>query len=313
MSTRLTLIATMLLTSLLGACSKAPEISTPEPAASAETSEDGTVDDSSHGGEAVTIHARIQYVTETSAPQLASNHKLAAAFYLATDAVRYHENGTVSYTMQDGTRIQGALDAQGSAHIVSDDAVADESYQMKGEWPEVIQPNTGMFRIKSVEPSHLGEGMEVTIEMEVPVKGIKKSLMQNKDLKIENSETKFSTPLECSPVNETEDLCKILFTMDVAPTEARDAQGEQLLPSAIELYKNQGKIGADNSLIMYTSMVPVFGAKTTMHGEHFVTELDEHYQVQMDGSTLGQQLKIVAWSTPRGEFNEPAQAKAMTE
>ncbi len=180
MSTRLTLIATMLLTSLLGACSKAPEISTPEPAASAETSEDGTVDDSSHGGEAVTIHARIQDVTETAAPQLASNHKLAAAFYLATDAVRYHENGTVSYTMQDGTRIQGALDAQGSAHIVSDDAVADESYQMKGEWPEVIQPNTGMFRIKSVEPSHLGEGMEVTIEIEVPVEGIEKSLVQYK-------------------------------------------------------------------------------------------------------------------------------------
>lgn len=313
MSSRLTLTAAMLLTSLLGACSKAPETSAPEPTASTESSEDGAVDDSTQGGEALTIHARIQYVTETSAPQIASNHKLQAAFYLETPAVRYHENGTVSYTMLDGTRIQGALNAEGSAHIVSDDAVADESYQMKGEWPEVIQPNSGMFRIKSVEPSHLGEGMEVTIEMEIPVQGVKKSLMQNKDLKIENSETKFSTPLECSPVNETEDLCKILFTMDVVPTEARDAEGEQLLPSAIELYKNQGKIGPDNSLIMYTSMVPVFGAKTSMNGEHFVTELAEQYQVQMDGSTLAQQLKIVAWSSPRGELNEPAAAKAMTE
>lgn len=313
MSTRLTFIAALLMAGLLSACSKAPEETTAEPTMHGASSEDGTVDDSAQGGQPVTIHARIQYISESSAPQLATQHKLESAFYIATDAIRYDDQGTVSYAMQDGSRVQGTLNASGNAHIVSDDAVADEAYQMKGDWPELIQPNRGLFRIKNVEPSHVGEGMEVTIEMEVPVQGSKKSLIQNKELKLENSEIKFSNPVECSPVNETEDLCKILFTMDVVPTEARDAAGEQLLASAQELYKHQGKIGADNSLIVYSSLVPVYGAKTTMQGEHFISELDDSYQVQMDGSTLAQHLKIVAWSTARGDLNEPVQAKAMTE
>ena len=309
---RFTLTATLL--TLVAACSKAPEtVDVPQPTVPTETREDVSVDDNNQGGTPVTIHARIQYSADTTAPELSYSRKLETAFYLETDAIRYDEGGTVSYTMADGSRVQGSLKAQGNAHIVSDDSSMNELYQMQGDWPELITPTQGMFRIKQVAPSHIGQGMEVTLELEVPVKGSKKAVLQSKDASVENNETQFSTPAECRKVNDNEDLCNITFTIDAVPTEAQDAIGEQLLSNAKELYSRQGKIAPDNSMIIYGSLVPVYGATTSQQGEHFVTELDQSYQVNNNGTQMAQHLKVVAWSTARGDLNEPAAAKAMTE
>lgn len=306
-------VTAMLLT-LLTACSKAPDaVDTAQPSVPTESSEDVSVDDNSQGGTPVTIHARIQYSTDTSASELSYSRQLDTAFYIATDAIRYDEGGTVSYTMADGSRVQGMLKAQGNAHIVSSDGSMDEVYQMHGDWPDLITPTQGMFRIKQVSPSHIGQGMEITLELEVPVKGSKKTVLQSKDAKSENSETQFATPVECSKVNDSEDLCNITFTIDAVPTEAQDAIGEQLLSNAKELYSRQGKIAPDQSMIIYSSLVPVYGATTTQQGEHFVTELDQSYQVTNNGTQMAQHLKVVAWSTARGDLNEPAAAKAMTD
>lgn len=313
MLTRTSVFTSALLALALSACSKAPDSPEPSPAPESATSEDVSVDDSNQGGSAVTIHARLQYSSQTSTPKLSSNYKLDSAFYLATDALRYDDGGTISYTMQDSNKVQGQLNAQGSAHIVSDDMVADETYQMQGGWPEVTSVDLPQLRIKSVEPSHIGEGMSVTVELAVPVKGIKKSLLQNKDSKIENTEIKFSAPLECTAENTHDDICRLLFTIDAVPSEARDAIGEQLLATAKDLYARQGKIGSDDSLVLFSSLVPVYGATTSQTGEHFVTQLDQHYEVTQKETQLAQHLKVVVWSTPRGELNEPEAAKRMTE
>ncbi len=311
MMSRFSTTATLL--ALLVACSKAPDaVDTAQPSVATESSEDVSVDDNSQGGTPVTIHARIQYSTDTSASELSYSRQLDTAFYIETDAIRYDEGGTVSYTMADGSRVQGTLKAQGNAHIVSSDGSMDEVYQMHGDWPELITPTQGMFRIKQVSPSHIGQGMEITLELEVPVKGSKKTVLQSKDATSENSETQFATPVECSKVNENEDLCNITFTIDAVPTEAQDAIGEQLFSNAKELYSRQGKIAPDQSMIIYSSLVPVYGATTTQQGEHFVTELDQSYQVTNNGTQMAQHLKVVAWSTARGDLNEPAAAKAMT-
>lgn len=258
-------------------------------------------------GEPITLHARLDFMDSSASTSINANHKLNASIYIETDVIREGSGASATYRLDsDDSRVQGSLVAKGSLALNSDDVSSSETYNMHNEWSSLTNKPEGKFSIKLPEPSLLGDGLSVAVEIEAPVSGTKKATISSKGQTME-TEVTHSRPMFCTPQVEdkNKDVCTLKFTIDAVPTKATDPAYESILESAKNVYAYQGKKNPEGGLIMYSGMVPVYGAITQYQNGHFATALDQQYTANIDGTDIGQHIHLVVWSTKRGDKWQP--------
>ena len=296
-------IASVCLLSLLlvVGCSKSPQDE------DQQVESESPADTPVSSGEPITLHARLDFMDSSISASVNANRKLNASIYIETDATREGSGASATYTLDSDARIQGALTATGTLALKSDEVSSNETYNMRNEWNTLTDKPDGMFSIKDPEASRIGEGLSVAVEIEAPVSGIKKTVMTTDSQTVDSKEVTLSRPMFCSsqPVDKDKDICKLKFTIDAIPTKVQTPELETMLESAKTLYTYQGKKNPEGGLVMYSSLVPVYGATTQYHDGHFVTALDQEYTANIDGTDIGQHIYLVVWSTKRGDNWQP--------
>lgn len=301
------LLCTVGLSTLLFGCTPAPEAEQPNQ----DTPE--VIDDQSANptsefaavGEPITVHARFNYSEKMSSPSIGAEKNLVANLHLASDIRRSGSGPTAQYHLdQEVERVKGSVTANGSLNLNSAEVSTQETYQMQGEWPQLTIPTAGRFSIKLPEPSDIGDGPRIEFEIKAPVAGIKTAVIKSADQQI-NSEVTHSRPFACTNGDAGGDICDLSFTIEPIPTTAKTDAGAILLENAKQAYNLQGKKAADGGLLMYSSLLPVYGSTTHYENGHFVTRLSTSYTETLDGSVITQQLDLVVWSTERGSNWQP--------
>lgn len=286
---------------LLAGCGQSnKEDQQPETETAAESS-------SNSSGEPITLHARLDFMDSLTSPTINANRHLKASIYMETDVLREGSGEGASYSLDsEDSRVQGALLAAGTFTLKSDEVSTNETYNMHNEWSALTKNPEGKFIIKLPEESLLGDGLSVSVEIEVPVSGTKKATISSNAQTIDSDVT-HSRPMFCESQAEdkNKDVCKLSFTIDAVPTKAKNNLPESIFENAKTLYTYQGKKNPEGGLIMYSGMVPIYGATTRYHNGHFVTELNQQYKTNLDGSDIGQHIHLVVWSTKRGDKWQP--------
>lgn len=259
-------------------------------------------------GELVTLHARLDFIDNQATPSISASRQLKASFYVTTE-VRRDGTGEAASFFQDSEnyRVQGAIAASGNFSLKDNDISTSESYDMSNQWSGLTENPDGKFLIKLPEPSMIGEGFTVGVEIDVPVSGTKKATITGNGQTFE-SELSHARTMFCYSQTEEQEACKLEFKIDAVPTKAQDSAYEHLLKSAKDAYTYQGKQGPDGGLIIYSSLLPIYGATTRYSNGHFVTSLSQQYSVNLDGSELSQQIRMVVWSTKPGDNWQPEEA-----
>lgn len=284
---------------------------TPEPAEpSAQTASEAAALESEQGaempsGEPITLHARVVYKDSFLSPSIGAEKSLTTNLHLTSEVLRTGSGPDATYALdKEIERVQGSVVANGQVNFSSDDISTQETYQMQGEWPQMTIPTAGQFSIQLPEPSDIGDGLRIELIIKAPVTGVKTAKIISKGQQID-TEVTHSRAAWCNDNGAGGDLCEISFTIDAIPTTAKTAAGEVMLENAKQVYNLQGKKDATGGLLMYSSMVPVYGATTTYENGHFVTRLNTSYTETLDGGSISQQLEIVVWSTERGSNWQP--------
>lgn len=293
----------------LTACSPAPEpVSVPADTAA----ESAVVTDSPAIAEEnqVILHARLYVKDQTTTDAIGSSNQIQAAFYLQTP-VRVEGTGlTARFTdIYDQDLVQGQLQASGSTNFKSDPALT-ERYQMQAVWPEPAPVTKGRFRIWAPESSSIGEGYSVKVELEVPVSGDKKAQISSNGTQLD-TEITHARPILCG-TEDGQEVCKLSYTVDAVPTVAQDEAGKILLENAKTLYASQGKINSDGGLIMFGSLVPVYGAVTSLEDGHLVIRSSQKYSLKFKEADMAQQLELVVWTNAPGDSWQPANLPPLT-
>ena len=261
----------------------------------------------SSSGEPITLHARLDFVDTFVSPSINSSRKLNASIYIETDVTREGSGATATYSLDtEESRVQGAVLASGTLALNDNDVSSSENYNVHNEWNALTNAPEGKFSIKLPQASFVGEGLNVGVEIEVPVSGTKEASIssngQTIDGEITHSRSMFCTS---QSTDKDKDICRLTFTIDAVPTKAQDPAYESLLESAKTVYASQGKKNSEGGLIMYSGILPVYGATTRYHNGHFVTALNQQYKVNMDGADISQHIHLVVWSTKRGDKWQP--------
>jgi len=295
------------LTALLLGCSPAPET---EPAIkdTAEVAEDTTTNAVANletVGEPITVHARFNYLEKMTNASIGSEKSLVAKLQLESDIRRSGSGPDAQYHLdQDVERVQGSVVSNGKLNLSADDISTQETYQMQGNWPKMAVPTAGRFSIKLPEKSDIGDGPRIEFEIKAPIAGIKKAVIKSATQQMD-AEVTHSRPFMCTNGEADSDICDISFIIETVPTEAKTAAGGIILENAQQAYNLQGKKAADGGLLMYSSMLPVYGSTTTYENGHFVTRLSTSYTETLDCGVITQQLDVVVWSTERGSDWQP--------
>lgn len=262
-------------------------------------------DEAMTSGEPVTLHARFEFMDASASTAIDSHRQLKASFYMQTDVIRDGSGADASFSLDtEDTRVQGALFASGSLSMKENDISSSETYNMQNVLGAMTTNPEGKFVIQLPEASMVGEGLSVGVELEVPVSGVKKAIISSQGQTIESQVT-HARSMFCATRTEDSDLCTLKFTIDAVPTKAQDPAYERLFESARAAYPYQGKQSPDGGLIMYSGLLPVYGAFTRYHNGHFVTELNQHYKINLDGTDISQHIHLVVWSTNRGDSWQP--------
>ncbi len=286
---------------LLVSCGKAPKENQPQ------ASEMPAQESVSSAGEPITLHARLDFVDGLTSSAIHAQRQLNASIYLETDVLRQGSGASATYSLDtDVTRVQGAVRASGTLALNDGDVSSSETYNMQNEWNSLTSKPEGKFIINLPEESFIGEGLSVGVDIEAPVSGTKKATISSKGQTID-SDISHSRSMFCAPQadKKDQDICTLKFTIDAAPTKAKEAIYENLLENAKTVYANQGKKNPEGGVLMYSGMVPVYGANTQYHSGHFVTELNQQYAVNVDGADISQHIHLVVWSTKRGDKWQP--------
>lgn len=256
-------------------------------------------------GEPITLHARLDFMDASVTPSINSSRKLKASIYLATDVMREGSGESAIYSLDtEETRVQGAVVASGQMALNADEISTNETYNMQAQWSSITNNPEGKYSIDLPDISKIGDGLQVGIEVEVPVTGTKKSTIRSNDQMVED-DVNHARSMFCSAQSPEKDVCTLTFTIDALPTKAREPVYEGLLEGAKATYAYQGKQDANGGLIMYSGLVPVYGATTQYHDGHFVAQLNEQYSVTLDGLDISQHIHLVVWSTKRGDSWQP--------
>lgn len=256
-------------------------------------------------GEPITLHARLDFMDALVSPSINASRKLNASIYLATDVVREGSGDSALYSLDsEETRVQGAVVASGQMDFNQDEVSTNETYNMQAGWSSITNNPDGKYRINLPDVSYVGDGLRVGIEVEVPMTGTKKATISSNGQTLEGDVT-HARSMFCSTQSPEKDICTLTFTIDALPTKAKEPVYESLLEGAKAAYAYQGKQDANGGLIMYSGMVPVYGATTQYQNGHFVTQLNEKYSVNLDGSDISQHIQLTVWSTKRGDSWQP--------
>lgn len=256
-------------------------------------------------GEPITLHARFDFFDKSGSSSINSNRQLKASIYIETDVRREGSGAGATYSLDtEESRVQGSLLASGSLALKSNEVSSSETYNMRNEWSSLTSNPEGKFLIDLPERSRIGEGLSVGVDIEAPVSGTKKASISSNGQTID-SEITHSRPMFCAPQSAEKDVCKLKFTIDATPTKAQEPAYETLLESAKAAYTYQGKKSPEGGLIMYSGMIPVYGATTRYNNGHFVTELNQEYTANIDEGEISQHIHLVVWSTKRGDKWQP--------
>jgi hypothetical protein len=251
---------------------------------------------------------------QTSNPAIGSANQIQAAFHLQTP-VRVEGTGLDARFSDifEQDQVQGQLLASGDTEFKTDPALT-EHYLMQAAWPEPVAVTQGRFRVWAPEPSNIGAGYSVKVELEVPVSGDKKAQISSNGTVLDTEVTQ-ARPLVCGTDNESgnaQEMCKLSYTVDAVPTEAKDEAGKLMLDSAKTLYASQGKINSDGGLIMYGSLVPVYGAVSSLEDGHLVIRSSQQYSLKFKEGNMAQQLELVVWTSTPGDSWQPASLPPLT-
>lgn len=297
---------------VLTACSPAPEVATTpanDTASQADADPDALPQDKQ-----LVLHARLYIKDQTSNPAIGSANQIQAAFHLQTP-VRVEGTGLDARFSDifEQDQVQGQLLASGDTEFKTDPALT-EHYLMQAAWPEPVAVTQGRFRVWAPEPSNIGAGYSVKVELEVPVSGDKKAQISSNGTVLDTEVTQ-ARPLVCGTDNESgnaQEMCKLSYTVDAVPTEAKDEAGKLMLDSAKTLYASQGKINSDGGLIMYGSLVPVYGAVSSLEDGHLVIRSSQQYSLKFKEGNMAQQLELVVWTSAPGDSWQPASLPPLT-
>ncbi|MFN6262233.1 MAG: hypothetical protein ACK4XG_05415 [Chromatiaceae bacterium] len=297
---------------VLTACSPAPEVATTpanDTASQADADPDALPQDKQ-----LVLHARLYIKDQTSNPAIGSANQIQAAFHLQTP-VRVEGTGldTRFSDIFEQDQVQGQLLASGDTEFKTEPALT-EHYLMQAAWPEPVAVTQGRFRVWAPEPSIIGTGYSVKVELEVPVSGDKKAQISSNGTVLDTEVTQ-ARPLVCGTDNESgnaQEMCKLSYTVDAVPTEAKDEAGKLMLDSAKTLYASQGKINSDGGLIMYGSLVPVYGAVSSLEDGHLVIRSSQQYSLKFKEGNMAQQLELVVWTSAPGDSWQPANLPPLT-
>ncbi len=297
---------------VLTACSPAPEVATTpanDTASQADADPDALPQDKQ-----LVLHARLYIKDQTSNPAIGSANQIQAAFHLQTP-VRVEGTGLDARFSDifEQDQVQGQLLASGDTEFKTDPALT-EHYLMQAAWPEPVAVTQGRFRVWAPEPSNIGAGYSVKVELEVPVSGDKKAQISSNGTVLDTEVTQ-ARPLVCGTDNESgnaQEMCKLSYTVDAVPTEAKDEAGKLMLDSAKTLYASQGKINSDGGLIMYGSLVPVYGAVSSLEDGHLVIRSSQQYSLKFKEGNMAQQLELVVWTSAPGDSWQPANLPPLT-
>jgi hypothetical protein len=297
---------------VLTACSPAPEVATTpanDTASQADADPDALPQDKQ-----LVLHARLYIKDQTSNPAIGSANQIQAAFHLQTP-VRVEGTGLDARFSDifEQDQVQGQLLASGDTEFKTDPALT-EHYLMQAAWPEPVAVTQGRFRVWAPEPSNIGAGYSVKVELEVPVSGDKKAQISSNGTVLDTEVTQ-ARPLVCGTDNESgnaQEMCKLSYTVDAVPTEAKDEAGKLMLDSAKTLYASQGKINSDGGLIMYGSLVPVYGAVSSLEDGHLVIRSSQQYSLKFKEGNMAQQLELVVWTSTPGDSWQPASLPPLT-
>ena len=297
---------------VLTACSPAAEVATTpanDTASQADADPDALPQDKQ-----LVLHARLYIKDQTSNPAIGSANQIQAAFHLQTP-VRVEGTGLDARFSDifEQDQVQGQLLASGDTEFKTDPALT-EHYLMQAAWPEPVAVTQGRFRVWAPEPSIIGTGYSVKVELEVPVSGDKKAQISSNGTVLDTEVTQ-ARPLVCGTDNESgnaQEMCKLSYTVDAVPTEAKDEAGKLMLDSAKTLYASQGKINSDGGLIMYGSLVPVYGAVSSLEDGHLVIRSSQQYSLKFKEGNMAQQLELVVWTSTPGDSWQPASLPPLT-
>lgn len=297
---------------VLTACSPAPEVATTP--VNDTASQAVTDPDALPQGKQLVLHARLYIKDQTSNPAIGSANQIQAAFHLQTP-VRVEGTGldTRFSDIFEQDQVQGQLLASGDTEFKTEPALT-EHYLMQAAWPEPVAVTQGRFRVWAPEPSNIGAGYSVKVELEVPVSGDKKAQISSNGTVLDTEVTN-ARPLVCGTDNESgnaQEMCKLSYTVDAVPTEAKDEAGKLMLDSAKTLYASQGKINSDGGLIMYGSLVPVYGAVSSLEDGHLVIRSSQQYSLKFKEGNMAQQLELVVWTSAPGDSWQPASLPPLT-
>lgn len=303
---------------LLSGCGKAPEQSSAEHispeeavAVSEESASSGADEVADNQGVPVLVHLRLAFTDEISTASTQTNRQLRTTLYLQQQAQQYGTGQEVSFSIQESpVKVMGSLQAQGSVKFKQDDISQDESYQMAQFWPVLTENPAGRWRIADPEPSHIGEGMQFTLEISTPVSGTKHAKISSNGQTID-TEVQQAKPFSCGTDNE-QDQCSLEFSFDATPTVAKSEFGTALLESAKTLHQYQGKKGPDGGLVMFGSLAPIYGAVTSYEGNRLVMRFSQQFTENLDSSVIKQQLQMVMWTSAPEDSWQPEDLPPLT-
>ena len=252
-------------------------------------------------GDPIMLHARIEY----SGSHTVDNVGQSGATYsvqILEPALRSGKGRTAAYSVDNTaqTQMQGFVHGIGHANITSRDGPIEEHYDKSGAWPAVGTTKSGFFSITLPEPSDIGDGLQMTVEVHLPVVG--DAWIQSGGQKY--PDVTFARPLQCTERDDHLDdqgpACFVKFSIDPTPSGPKTDAGKIVYDKIVEALKQP-----DGEALM-EMLGQLYGAETTYDGDgNFTTRVAKSYLVDKDGSKFEGTVDITIWSSKRGSNAPP--------
>lgn len=246
--------------------------------------------------EPIMLHARLEYSGGHTVRDVGQSGT-TLTMLIVEPTLRVGRGPTAVFSVDNSrqTQIQGFVHGSGRAFITSRDGSIEEHYDKAGSWPALRTSNSGSYSITMPEPSDIGDGQTITVEVHMPVVG---------DVWTQNGGQKypdvtFARPLECTERDEHLDdkgpACFIKFSIDPTPSGPKSDAGKIVYDKMVEALKQP------NGEALLAMLGQVFGAETTYDGGgDFVTHVSKTYVVDKDDSKFESSVDITIWSSRRG-------------
>ena len=249
----------------------------------------------------IMLHARIEYSGRHSVENIGQSGTTLSMLILEP-ALRSGKGRTAAYSVDNTvqTQVQGSVHGSGRADMTSREGPIEEHYDKAGAWSALGTAKNGSFSITMPEPSDIGDGLQMTVEVHVPVVG--DAWMQSGGKKY--PDVTFARPLECTERDDhLEDqgpACFVKFGIDPTPSGPKSAGGKVVYDKIVEALKQP------NGEALMGMLGQIYGAETTYDSDgNFATHVTKNYVVDKDGSKFESSVDITIWSSKRGSNAAP--------